>query len=40
MITLPEPVTAQAHISLPAKAIGIVAACMGVGFSKLSSPND
>lgn len=36
---LPDPVTAQAHMSLPNRAIGMVAACIGVGFSKFNSPN-
>ena len=35
----PDPVTAQAQISRPSRAIGIVAAWIGVGFSKFSCPN-
>ena len=39
-LTLPDPVTAQAQISRPSRATGIVAAWIGVGFSKFSMESD
>ena len=33
----PDPVTAEAHISLPASTSGIVCACIGDGLSQASS---